>query len=116
MYRTHRNALLTKHEQVLDQDSMLDYVEILKEREEIFRNISDVAFSLDDEEMFGKSMLQIKYMMQVSCLGQNWEANLSSTHPSRDVIFFGQISAKKSKKFVLYMTSGAFKTSTFGIT
>ena len=37
-------------------------------------------------------------------------------HPSRDVIFSGQNSAKKCQKVSLYMTSSNFKTSTFGIT
>ena len=42
---------------------------------------------------------------------------LSSTHPSRDVIFFGQISAKKkARNYFCTWRLRAFKTSTFGIT
>ena len=35
-----------------------------------------------------------------------WPLLISRTHPSRDVIFFGQILAKKRLKLFLYMTSG----------
>ena len=33
---------------------------------------------------------------------------ISSTHPSRDVVFSGQISVKKRQKLFLYMMSGSF--------
>ena len=38
--------------------------------------------------------------------------NISSTHPSRDVIFFGQISAKK-QELICFLTSEAFKNKHF---
>ena len=37
----------------------------------------------------------------------------SRTHPSSDVIFFGQISAKKRQKVFLYMTSGSLENKHF---
>ena len=45
------------------------------------------------------------------------ELIISSTHPSRDVNFFGQILAKqKARNYFCTWRLGAFKTSTFGIT
>ena len=42
------------------------------------------------------------------------EALISSTHPSRDVVFSGQILAKKRQKLFLYMTSGSLENKHFG--
>ena len=39
---------------------------------------------------------------------------VSRTHPSREVIFFGQILAKKRQKLFLYMTSGSLENKHFG--
>ena len=41
-------------------------------------------------------------------------AVFSRSHPSRDVIFFGQISARKRQKIFLYMTSGSLSNKYFG--